>query len=150
MALHLSKVLDLAVASDKVCNPLLILKSKICFKTIKTTWIFLPPLFTLNKIRTCLAFSVLEGKISLVFPLYSLFDTILMPFVLLFLNCFSAALPPFCSFFQSAWNPGCTSPVSFSHTQLDFEISIPVLYLSDFLFYLVSVSVETPFTSVLS
>lgn len=46
----------------------------------------------------------------MVFPLYSLFDTVLMPLVLLFLSYFSAALPPFSSFFQSAWNHGCTLP----------------------------------------
>lgn len=50
MGLDLLRLLDLAVASDnfKVCNALIVLKSKICFKTVKTTLIFLPPLFTVN------------------------------------------------------------------------------------------------------
>lgn len=55
-----------------------------------------------------LAFCSLKGKISLVLPLYSLCDTVLLPLVLLFLSGFSAALPQFSGFFQSTWKHGYT------------------------------------------
>lgn len=96
MGLHLLRLLDLAVASDnfKVCNPLLVLKSKICFKTIKLLWFSY--LLCLLSIKSKLILLSLPCRVRFLRRFLSLFDTVLIFIPVLYLSDF---------LFQYLWSP---------------------------------------------